>query len=286
MSVLFYSVKDILVFYTILYTLKKKYRLKIPGLVCMYNHYHMNIQADSQRTVSDFICEFESTYSREFNRELGISGALFGHAYGLANKIGDKKKRDACAYLYNNPVEKRLCRRAEDYRWNFLAYYRNDHPFSEKLVVRRASTEMKKALAEVKYLFNNGQYVNYTFLKKWFGILDQRETNQLIDQIISKFRVVDYEEAIRLYGSYETMLTAINTNTGSEHDIHEDYSEKSYVPYNKLFRVLTTEYGFTDPKEVLKLDIPSRRKLCEEIIRKKGFPRFIVETTLHIFEPD
>ena len=285
MSVLFYSVKDIIVFYTILSVIKKKYNVTIVGLVCMYNHYHMLLKADSQETVSAFMREFETTYSREFNNDIGSKGHVFKPIYGLSNKVGDKKKRDACAYLLNNSVEKGLSVRAEDYRWNFLAYSVSNHPFSKKLVVRRASTNMKKALAEVKFLHENGKYVTCTFLRRWFAMLNHDEINQLIDHIIVKYKVVDYEEAIRLYGSFENMIVAINSNTGSEHDIHEDYTDKSYLPYVRLMHTLSREYGFDDPKEVLGLSLIDRRRLCEVLISEKNVSRFIAETLLHIHNP-
>ena len=282
MGVLFYSVKDILVFYTILNVLKKKYDITIVELVCMYNHYHLLLKADSQETVSCFMCEFETTYSKEFNKDIGAEGHVFQPNYGLSNKLGDKKKRDSCAYLANNPVEKGLAVKTEDYRWNFLAYVVSDHPFSKKLVVRKASTKMKKALAEVKYLHNHERYVNYIYLRKWFAVLSDDEINQLIDFIIVKYKLPDYDEAISLYGSYGSMLVAMNSNTGSEHDIHEDYSDKSYLPYVRLIRSLSREYGYGDPKDVLRLSPEDRRKLCEVLIRDKQVSRFIAETLLHI----
>ena len=200
--------------------------------------YYMLLQADSHETVSCFMREQETTYSREFNMDICSKGHVFKPVYGLSNKIGDKKKRDASAYLYNNSVEKGLSFRAEDYRWIFLAYALSDHPFSNKLVFRKASTNMKKVLAEVKYLYDSGRYVTYTFLKRWFAMLNHDEINQLADHIIVNYKVVDYKEAIRLYGSYEKIVVAINSNTGCEHDIHEDYSDTSDKHCNTVDRYL------------------------------------------------
>jgi len=188
------------------------------------------------------MCEFESAYSREFNKSVGIKGPLIKRAYGLSNKYGQKKQREAAAYNYNNPVEKQLSIRAVDYRWNFLAYAKSDHPFSNKLVVGKASAQMKRCLQEVDAIFKLGSFINYDFLKKWFQVLSRNEINQLIDYIIIKFKVVDYDELIRLYGSYEKMLIAFDSNTGSEHDFKEEYSEKSYKPYISLIAKLTNEF--------------------------------------------
>ncbi len=284
MSVLFYSVKDVLVFYTLLYKFKSKHGIRVLGVVFMYNHYHLLITARSQGTISRFMCEFESAYSREFNKSVGIKGSLIKRAYGLSNKYGKKKQRDAAAYHYNNPVEKQLSIRAVDYRWNFLAYAKSDHPFSNKLIVSKASFQMRRCLQEVDAIIKLGSFINYDFLKKWFKVLSRDEINQLIDYIIIKFKVVDYDELISLYGSYEKMLLAFDSNTGSEHDVKEEYSEKSYKPYNSLMTTLTNELGFKDPKDALKLDLVERRKLCERLVTSYRAPRFIAETMLHLYK--
>ena len=252
MSVIFYSVKDILVFYTLLYELKKKYKITVLGVVFMYNHYHLLIKAKSQKVISCFMRDLETTYSKEFNKDAGTKGSVFEPRYGLSNKKWDKKQREAAAYLYNNPVEKQLSINAVSYRWNFLAYAKSDHPFSEKLVIRKASDKLRKCIQEVKYMFNHDAFLNYTILRNCFGSLSRDESNQLIDFIIGTYNVVDYNETIRLYGSYEKMLTAFDSNTGNEHDLKEEYSDKSYKGYNSSIRDLSTEYVFTNPKVVLK----------------------------------
>lgn len=284
MSVMFYSVKDVLVFYSLLYKYKNKHGIRVLGVVCMYNHYHVLIIARSQATISRFMCEFESAYSREFNKSVGIKGPLIKRAYGLSNKYEEKKQREAAAYLYNNPVEKQLSIRAVDYRWNFLAYAKSDHPFSNKLILRKASVQMRRCLQEIDAIIKLGSFINYDFLKKWFQVLSRNEINQLIDYIIIKYKVVDYDGLIGLYGSYEKMLIAFDSNTGSEHDFKEEYSEKSYKPYNNLIAKLTSELGFKDPKDVLKLNHVERRKLCERLVTSHRVPRFIAETTLHLYK--
>lgn len=282
MSVLFYSVKDILVFYTLLYKFSKKHGIRILGVVCMYNHYHLLVVARSQEIISTFMREFESAFSREFNKSIGLKGRVVIRAYGLSNKMGEKKQREAAAYLYNNPVEKQLSIKAIEYRWNFLAYANSDHPFSKRINLSKASSQMRRCLKEVNVILLSGSFINYDFLRKWFLILNRDEIQQLVDQIIVKFKVVDYEELIRLYGSYEKMLIAFDSNTGSEHDIKEDYSEKSYKPYNSLMKILLNELGFSDPKEVLRLSNGKRRELCESLLESHRTSRFIAETLLHL----
>ena len=226
--------------------------------------------------------EFESAFSREFNKSIGLKGRVVIRAYGLSNKMGEKKQREAAAYLYNNPVEKQLSIKAIEYRWNFLAYAKSDHPFSKRINLSKASSQMRRCLKEVNVILLSGSFINYDFLRKWFLILNRDEIHQLVDQIIVKFKVVYYEELIRLYGSYEKMLIAFDSNTGSEHDIKEDYSEKSYKPYNSLMKLLLNELGFSDPKEVLRLSNGKRRELCESLLESHRTSRFIAETLLRL----
>lgn len=285
MSVIFYSVKDILVFYTLLYVLKKKYKITILGVVFMYNHYHLLLKARSQEVISCFMRDLETAFSKEFNKDAGIKGSVFMPRYGLSNKRWDKKQREAAAYLYNNPVEKLLSIRALDYRWNFLAYAKSEHPFSEKLIVRKASRDLKKSLEEVKFMFNHGAFLNYTVLKNCFEMLSRKEGNQLIDFIITTYSVVDYNETISLYGSFEKMLTAFDSNTGSEHDVKEEYSDRSYKGYISSIQTLSKTYGYSNAKEVLKLSEEERRRLSRTIANQLQVSLFIAETLLHVFQP-
>ena len=285
MSVIFYSIKDILVFYTVLYTKKNKYDITVLGVVCMYNHYHLTLTAGSHDDVADFQRDFESTYAREFNSEVGIKGRVFEPVYGLSNKIGGKKQREATAYLNNNPVEKQLSARALDYRWNFLFYAESDCPYSEKLVVRKASKQMNKCLQQVNCMFRSGRYLNYDLLRECFSRLSPDEANQFVDYVIVKYKVIDYEKVIQLYGSFETMLIAFDSNTGSEHDISEEYSDKSYKPYPTLIHSLIDDYGFINPKEVLKLSYEERLKMCNSLIRTQHVSPFIAGTLLHVYHP-
>ena len=67
-----------------------------------------------------FVKEYSALYAKDFNKTIAASGQVF-KTFGCAAKKGDKSIRTACSYLYNNPGEKELCEKAEEYRWTFLA---------------------------------------------------------------------------------------------------------------------------------------------------------------------
>ena len=52
--------------------------------------------------------------------------------------------------------------------------------------------------------------------------LNERERSQLVDYIISVYNCIDYHFLTGCYGSYQDMLLAVNSNTGSEYDIKEE----------------------------------------------------------------
>ena len=72
--------------------------------------------------------------------------------YTFTNEYGDGEKsiKTSYSYVYNNPVEKKLAAVSQNYRWTFLAYAASDHPFSEKIVLRKASMGLRRALKEVQ----------------------------------------------------------------------------------------------------------------------------------------
>ena len=59
---------------------------------------------------------------------------------------------------------------------------------------------------------------------------------QLIDYIIKQYLPFDYTALSSYYDSYETMLTAMHSNTGSEHDINEDWDPESDQVFNEMIR--------------------------------------------------
>ena len=134
-------------------------------------------------------------------------------------------------------------------------------------------------------MFNHDAFLNYTILRNCFGRLSRDEGNQLIDFIIGTYNVVDYNETIRLYGSYEKMLIAFDSNTGNEHDLKEEYSDQSYRGYVSSIRFLSKDFGYINPKEVLNLSEEDRRLLSRRIANRMLVSLFIAETLLHIYQP-
>lgn len=121
-DVIFYTLQDFLVFYTFVSEYARKYRVKILGLAIMYNHYHILVEADCRDEVKAFVSACTAGFSRAYNEEIGMKGSIFQSPFGSSVKYGDKNIRTAAGYVYNNHTNKKLCEKAEQTRWNFLAY--------------------------------------------------------------------------------------------------------------------------------------------------------------------
>ena len=279
---IFYDLEDYLVYYTIFSIAARQYEVTILGLCLMFDHIHMLIKSDARVRMSEFVRQVTCMFAREQNNEVGRKGSLFQARFGSAPKKGLKLLRTAIAYLFNNPVEKRLCSRAEEYRWNFLAYALSPHPFSDPLILGRASLSLKRAVKEVDLAESEDRHLRYVQLKRLLSKLDEREKMQLVDHIISIYKPFDYEEVIACYGSYEDMLTAINSNTGSEYDIKEDRYRFSDMEYVRMAEILYTTEGIKELRKVTCLEMDQKMRLAELLSRRLSCGNLPIAKFLHI----
>ena len=258
---LFYTIPDFLVFFSIVCICSKRHKVKLLGICPMFDHTHLLAKVSERKEVSGFVQEYSSLYSRELNISIGSDGPVFRRNYGFAPKVGMKAVRDACSYHYNNPGEKKLCKRAEEYRWTFLAYAVSNHPFSEKIILSLASSPMRRAMKMIKYYASRDIYLKHEWLEKMFAPLSAQEKNQLIDYIIVSYNVIDYEELISYYGSYEMACLAFASNQGKEFDVKEEFVPGSHKPYYEIPKVLLAKHYFKHVKDALRLPLTERVNL-------------------------
>ena len=243
---LFYTTEDFLVFYTIVASQAKKLKMNLLGLCLMVDHIHLLLFPDNLKQLSKFMSACSSLYAREFNARTGRSGPLFEPRYGSAVKMDGKKIRAAIAYLFNNPVEKMLCQRAEEYEWNFLSYY--NPPKQKKSDWRRyMSRPLKRAVQIVDYTHKREEYLKYALLGNLYHGLTDTEKHILTDYIITLYFPFDINRTCGYFRSYDDMVLAVNSNTGSEYDIHEMHFCKTDTPYREIIKLLKT-LGIDDPK--------------------------------------
>ena len=279
---IFYEVEDYLVYYTLFSVLSKRYDIMVYGLCLMIDHIHSLISSTSSVKFIGFMDELTRCFVREYNKEHHRSGPLFCKSFGSAVKLGMKRLRTAISYLYNNPVERRLCKYAQEYRWNFLAYGLSPHPYSEPLVIRRASRSLRRAVQEVNGTVERHSHLSYAQLKRIFSELDNNERAQLIDYIITKYSVVQYDILTSsCYDGIENMLVAINSNAGSEYDIKEVKWDRSDAEYRKLYKYIHAK-GYDSAGDIISEPLETKLALLNGMLKETGVPRFQICKYLHL----
>lgn len=239
-GILFYSEIDILVLYSIISVCAKAFKIRVHALCFMLNHLHSFCTSANIFNFRGFINQYTSMFAYAYNKDKGRIGTLFDKA-GYAPKVSEKDFRSCNNYINNNAPEKNICKKAIDYRWNFLEYIDNTHPYSEEFVLRKARRPMKEVVSIIKDYRKRELPLNYELLRKYRRILDSSEWQQLIDLIIVEYGFIDFEGTISYYNSKEDMLTAADCNLGSEHAINEDFDSKSFIPYYNMIKAVNKD---------------------------------------------
>ena len=234
----------------------------------MLDHIHLSVIAPSWLDLWRFMQQLQSMFVKEHNATCHRKGSFFRSPFGSAPKASDKQVRTNIAYVANNPVERHLAQYAEEYRWTFLAYAVSNHPFSKAITKRKSSKELKQAVSIVDSTHASGTHLRYSVLQKMFGRLSKEECNQLTDYIIAKYSIIDYQTAISFYGSYEKMITAIHSNTGSEYEIKERNTGKRDDVYSKITSILMNTGRFKDIHDVLSLNAEKKIELFSYLLGK------------------
>ncbi len=280
--VIFYSLEDRLVFYTIFSVMAWRYEVTVLTLALMYNHFHTLIHASTSKVRSLFIGTLTSTFAMAFNRDTGRKGPLFEKAYGSAPKSVEKKIRTSIAYNFNNSVEKGLFVRAEDDRWNFLAYIESDHPFSKPIIMGKVSNTFRRRLKEVDAHVRDHDYLGYPTLRRLFRDLSTEEREQLVDYIISKYFPFDRGTLLGFYKNYDSMVLAINSNTGSEYEIKEEYRPETDCAYTQMLDVVAYSSFAANPHSIVSALPEKKQQIALQLKRLTSAKDYQIERLLHL----
>ena len=242
---IFYSIKDYLVYFTLYSILAIKYGVKLYGLCFMPDHIHSIAQAGNLKQLTLFEHEASRMYAREWNSAYGKDGQMFD-SFGSAPKYGNKEKRSVYAYVVNNPVERHLCKRPEQFKWNFMC---------RKLSVDgQKSKELLFAMERVSALRLRLRPLTYAVLENLVKNLTAKEVGILVNHIINSYNVIEYNAVERLYGDYEQLMVAVNSNVGGEYEIKEAFVGRSDAVYSGLTSLLTKKYSGVSLKDILNWD--------------------------------
>ena len=280
--VVFYTLSDFLVFFTIYCTVARRYGVKVSALCPMVDHTHNTVVVQSGLQLSRFVQQYTHLFSKEWNRSRKRKGPLFKHRYMSSVKLGNKQVKTTINYNNNNPVERKLVLNAEDYRWNFLRYAKEDFPFSEPFRLSGKSTTFRNILKEMERIHEDGGYLRYNHWERWRKALKGTEMQQVADYAIRLWNIIDYDELVRYYGDYETLLRSTRDNTGSDYEIKEDRNNYSDAVYQECTCLLLKEGLIQHPFEIPTLPANKKKVIAEMLhYRTSARPRQI-EKYLHI----
>ena len=282
-GVLFYNVRDRIVFFTVFCILANRHKVKVLKLVQMPDHIHHSTFAESSEQLSAFSRDYTSIFAREYNSSFGRKGPLFEARFNSAPKKGDKAIRTNLLYLDNNPVERKLVSNAQEYQWGYCAYASSNNPFSDKIRLRFASMSLRRALKTVKILHENDKYLTYRVITKLFNSLpNDYEKDQLTDYIIKTYSVIDHKASARFFGGYDNEMLAASSNTGSEYDINEEFIGKDDRYYARFSSILKQKTIVTDIHDIFIMPEKVKRDLYVLLRLETMAPKKQIAAFLHL----
>lgn len=279
---LFYDLEDFIVFYTIVSVLSKVYGVVLMEMCMMVDHVHLLLLSEALDDISAFVRHYTSVFVMESNQDIGRSGPLFHKSFGSAPKKGSKKIRSAIVYVGNNPVEKKLCARAEEYRWNFLAYLNNDFPFSKPIPYEKRSRSLQRAMKEVNSMIASNRYLAYTQVRRLFGSLCENDRNFLTDYIITRYYPLDKQSLLSFYDGADEMFHAMRSSAGSDFDIKEVYYSGSDNVYRDMIDVVRRDCQVVPVRSVVVLPLEQKLAVAQMLQKKTNASKTQLAKFLHI----
>lgn len=253
-SVVFKTVKDHLVLYTIYNVYARKNNVTTLAMCHMSNHFHYLSAFPRQKMIEDFMKKITAVFSVLYNNYHKRCGKLWKRPFGSAFKPKAQNICNTVAYIFNNPVAKNLCKKAIDYKWNYLKLLETQYYNERILVKRNYPMFMREEFKLIDEKYELYEYLDYEYLTamqdrivekvgkmKKFKVGESKTSQQMnneryklinneikkyltsiTDYILFKYNSVDLKRLISFYGDFKTLELAINSNTGNEHDIPED----------------------------------------------------------------
>ena len=280
--VIFYTLLDYLVFFTIYCTVARRFGIPVLALCPMADHTHNTVIAPDGTTLSKFVQQYTHLFAREWNESRGRKGPLFKPRYMSSVKWGNKQIKTTLNYNYNNPVERKMVEKAEDYRWNFLRYANERNPYSPPIDLKVKSAKFRGIINEVKKTFLGEGYLRYIQLNRWKRKLNSIEFQQVADYAIALWNCIDYDEVINYYGNYETMLNSFHDNTGSDYDIKEDLNQYSDAVYKDCSSVILNEKIVKDLAEIPNLPEQTKKEAAAILRQRTSARARQIEKFLHL----
>lgn len=109
--------KDRLIFFDILYEVKKRYNFFIHAYCLMDNHYHLIIETP-EANLSNGMRQINGMYTQFYNRKYSRVGHLFQGRYKSILIQKDSHLLEACRYVVLNPIRANIVKYPWQYTWS------------------------------------------------------------------------------------------------------------------------------------------------------------------------
>ena len=281
-EVLFYCLRDRLVYFTIFCVEAVRHGIVVLTQCLMFNHTHSLTKARSYLSHYRFHQAVESQYAKAFNEVSSRNGRVFKKPFGWSMKRSDAKVKDCLAYHANNPVVKKLCKKGVDDQWTFLAYGASDHPFSSKIIWSQASAAFRKGARLVKAAHGANKPLGYALLATIYRPLNPEESRQMTDFIIKTYCVIDFKEAASYFGGYDKMIAAFDVISGSEYDITEDFIPEPDLAYREMVHAVKAAGYDLSKKRFLSIDGDAKLELVRHLLQTTSASPRQVSRFLHL----
>ena len=279
-NIIFYTTLDCVYYVTLYSVLSRRYGIRTYSFSLMPNHIHSFQEALTREVFVTFNYETAKEFAKGYNAWHGRDGALFDSPFGSAPKKVGKQIRSCFSYINNNAPVGRLSDHILDYKWNLMAYGKDQWPYSSKMLRDKASAGLRRSLGLVDHNFKKGRPMGYEIQSTIFEGLEPVEKKQLLDYILSRYNFLDYSGLDKYFGSFDKAMLAMEANGGSEYDIQEDWDD--YSVYSEL-SVIVRKAGFC--LEHINFDsmLPDDKiMLANEMLTHSRASRRQIEKYLHI----
>ncbi len=277
---IFYDVMDNIFFITLYFCLSRKHGIRTTAFCIMPNHIHAQLWARAKAVFIAFNRELFSFFARGYNRWHHRTGTLFD-PFGSVPKLVGKTIRNNISYINNNGTVGGLSVDVLGYKWNLLSCYKAETGKDDESSFSRA---YKKARKAVDFYNRHCIPLTYEVQERLYANLSPNEKNGLIDYILLKYKVVDFEEMIRYYGSFDEAVHAMNANCGSEPEIQEDYED--YSIYREMIRIIKAKGIETKHLNFETMDPATLTELAAELSKIPGVKPKQIRKFLHLKNTD
>lgn len=124
---------------------------------------------------------------------------------------------------------------------------------------------MRNAVREIDATADQNKPLKYIQLRRIFKKLSSQEKEQIVDYIITRYSPFDYENLLSFYGSYQKMTIAMESNTGGEYDLKEEYDHDSHLAYGEMIDCLKKRMGDRFSSAIISMSAEEKKRLFSEL---------------------